>query len=79
MLKIGSIRWRGKCSRHQGYDPYMDGRGGIKAGCTRCELLAEIHECHEKMLRLMRGFAPPPAAPKKEAAGFDERQESLFD
>jgi len=79
MLKIGSVRWRGKCSRHPMYDPYMDGRGAVKAGCTRCETLADIYEIHEKMLRLMRTFAPPPPTPKKPAEGFDERQESLFD
>jgi hypothetical protein len=79
MLKIGSVRWRGKCSRHPMFDPYMDGRGAVKAGCTRCEALAEIHDCHQKMLRLMRGFAPPPVIPKKPGTSFDDRQESLFD
>lgn len=79
MLKIGSVRWRGKCSRHPMYDPYMDGRGGVKAGCTRCGALADIHELHEKMIRLMRGFAPPALAPKEQESSYDERQESLFD
>jgi hypothetical protein len=61
------------------YDPYTDGRGAVKAGCARCEMLADIHESHEKMLRLMRAFAPPPVAPRKQSPAFDDRQESLFD
>jgi hypothetical protein len=79
MLKIGNVRWRGKCSRHPMFDPYTDGRGAVKAGCQRCEALIDIHECHEKMLKLMRSFAPPPAVKKPVPTFFDERQESLFD
>lgn len=59
------------------FDPYMDGPGAVKAGCARCQTLLEIHEHHQKMLRLMRAFAPPPA-PKKKSAAVDDRQESLF-
>jgi hypothetical protein len=60
------------------FDPYADGRGAVKAGCNRCEALAEIHDCHQKMLQLMRGFAPP-VLPKKPDTFFDDRQQSLFD
>lgn len=76
MLKVGSIRWRGKCSRHPSFDPYSDGRAAIKGGCKRCEELAEINECHQRMLGLMRGFAPP--VPRKKPVQASDLQESLF-
>jgi hypothetical protein len=59
MLKIGSVRWRGKCPRHPKFDPYMDGRGAIRGGCEKCAALADIHNYHVQMLALMRGFSPP--------------------
>ena len=77
MLKIGSVRWRGKCSRHPAFDPYEDGRGAVKAGCPKCESLAEIHECHQRMLKLMRGFTPQQSKKKPEPE-FADLQESLF-
>ena len=80
MLKIGIVKWRGKCSKHSGYDPYTDGRGAIRGGCTRCEALLEIYELHTKMLSLMRQFNPPD--PKKAASKKHDDshlQESLFD
>jgi len=80
MLKIGIVKWRGKCSKHPGFDPYLDGRGAVRGGCTRCEALVEIQECHQRMLSLMKQFNPPDprkAGPKK---GDDSHlQESLFD
>ena len=36
MLKIGTVRWRGKCPRHPRFDPYMDGRAAIRGGCEKC-------------------------------------------
>jgi hypothetical protein len=60
MLKIGTVRWRGKCSRHPMFDPFEGGRSGVKGGCSRCTSLVEICEIHQKMLALMRTFAPPP-------------------
>ena len=59
MLKLGSVRWRGKCPRHPGYDPYIDGRGAIRGNCEKCTILAEIHEAHQQMMTMMRGFTPP--------------------
>ena len=56
MLKIGSVRWRGKCPRHPRFDPDLDGRGAIKGECEKCTALAEIHSHHVQMLALMRGF-----------------------
>jgi hypothetical protein len=65
MLKIGAVRWRGKCSRHPMFDPFGAGRGGVKGGCPRCGSLVEILETHQKMLALMRTFAPPPDKKRK--------------
>lgn len=58
MLKIGNVRWRGKCPRHPGFDPCLDGRGGIRGGCEKCTALADIYNHHVQMLSLMRKFAP---------------------
>jgi len=65
MLKVGSVRWRGKCPRHPRFDPGSDGRGGIRGGCERCSLLADIHEHHARMLAMMRQFAPPRVRPRR--------------
>ncbi len=77
MLKIGSVRWRGKCPRHPSFDPYADGRGAIKGACAKCTALADIHETHQRMVGLMRTFAPPQPARKKPVPVLD-RQENLF-
>lgn len=65
MLKIGAVRWRGKCSRHPMFDPSEEGRGAVKGGCPRCTSLVEICELHQRMLALMRTFAPPSAKKPK--------------
>ncbi len=67
MLKIGAVRWRGKCSRHPMFDPFEGGRGAVKGGCVRCLSLVEICESHQKMMALMRTFAPPPEKKRKKA------------
>jgi hypothetical protein len=67
MLKIGAVRWRGKCSRHPMFDPAEAGRGAVRGGCPRCTSLVEICELHQKMLALMRTFAPPVAKKAKKA------------
>lgn len=77
MLKIGSVRWRGKCPRHPRFDPYLDGRGAIRGNCEKCAALVDIHNHHVQMLALMRRFTPPPE-PKRRAAATDHLQESLF-
>ncbi|MES1262260.1 MAG: hypothetical protein ABUS49_11040 [Acidobacteriota bacterium] len=59
------------------FDPYTDGRGAVKGGCPRCNALAEIQECHQRMVTLMRGFSPPPVR-KKTVDNFHHLQESLF-
>jgi hypothetical protein len=78
MLRIGSIRWRGKCSKHPGFDPYFDGRGAIKAGCERCALLADIEAHHTQMLAMMRRFSPPKPEQRRANAKAD-LQINLFE
>ena len=56
MLRIGSIRWKGRCHKHPGYTPEMDGLGGIRGGCKRCELLLDIYNQHGSLVRLIREF-----------------------
>jgi hypothetical protein len=77
MLKIGVVRWRGKCSRHPTFDPYADGFGAIRGACPKCTALFEIHEHHQKMMALMRNFVPP-AEKKKAEDAADDRQIGLF-
>jgi hypothetical protein len=77
MLKIGNVRWRGKCPRHPKFDPYMDGRSAIRGGCERCAALVDIHNHHVQMLALMRGFAPPQPARRRREKTPDP-QASLF-
>ena len=76
MLKIGAVRWRGKCVKHPRFDPAMDGPGGIVANCQRCNDLVVIHELHQKALRLMRTFRP--VEDKKIAPKADDKQMGLF-
>ena len=79
MLKIGVVRWRGKCSRHPSFDPYTDGPGAVKGACPKCIALLEIHQYHQKMVALMRTFAPPVVKKKTEPEeAFDDRQIGLF-
>jgi hypothetical protein len=80
MLKIGSIRWKGRCHKHPGYTPEMDGLGGIRGGCTRCQLLLDIHTHHSALIRLIREFGVRPDSRKKLSSETDaERQLSLLD
>ena len=78
MLKIGAVRWRGKCSRHPMFDPLEAGRGGVKGGCPRCTALVEILETHQKMMALMRTFAPP-ADKKRKRNNLPDLQIGLFE
>lgn len=81
MVKIGSIRWKGRCKKHPGYDPATDGLGGIRGGCRRCDLLLEIWTCHANLVRLMRQFGASYDEPRRAAASAttDSRQLSLLD
>lgn len=78
MLKIGLVKWRGKCARHPGFDPEMDGPGGVKGNCQRCQDLVLIYDLHQKIIRLMRTFRPVEAKKVEEAAASDDRQLDLF-
>jgi hypothetical protein len=60
------------------FDPYADGLGAIRGNCERCTVLLEIHNHHQRMLTLMRAFAP--VSQRKSAAqqALDDAQASLF-
>jgi hypothetical protein len=79
MLKIGTVKWRGRCSKHPGYDPSYGGEGAIKANCERCHQLLQIYAHYIDILRLMRAFQPiqdkSKPSPSKD---FSEFQQSLF-
>lgn len=83
MLKLRSGRFAGRCSRHKRFNPAIDGKGAIKGGCPRCELLFEIWETSLKLNTLMRRFGalkddgPPLKA--MAAAMNDQRQMNLLD
>jgi len=80
MLKIGSIRWKGRCHKHPGYTPELDGLGGIRGGCTRCQILLDIHTHHVTMIRLIREFGARSDSRAKLPDALDaERQMSLLD
>ena len=76
MLRIGSIRWRGKCPKHPDFDPGVEGRAGIRSGCERCSSLADIYEHHARMVSMMRRFAPPRPPRRREEP--ESLQASLF-
>jgi len=78
MLKIGTVRWQGKCSKHPRFDPAIDGAGGVKGGCERCSVLVEIQKHHARMVTLMRSFAPPQTPKRKPQDEIADRQASLF-
>jgi hypothetical protein len=54
-IKINS-RVEAKCDRHIRYNPEKDGRGGIKAGCTRCEYLYAIFNTWQTFQNAMRDY-----------------------
>lgn len=78
MLKIGTIKWQGKCAKHPMFDPESGGAGAIKGGCPRCQELQQIFESHQRTLRLMRAFGPSLGQRKKAAEPKEDRQRSLF-
>ena len=82
MLKLGSVRWKGRCGRHPGYTPELDGLGGIRGGCKRCEMLLEIWDTHQRLVRLLREFGTRADDPARKPAvddAVDGRQMSLLD
>jgi hypothetical protein len=79
MLKLGSVRWKGRCSKHQAYDPEVDGLGGIRGGCRRCEMLLEIWQHHSAAMRLIREFGSRDSEAKARERLDSDRQMSLLD
>jgi hypothetical protein len=80
MVKLGTIRFKGKCDKHPRFDP-MDGEGAIRGGCRRCMLLLDIFQAHGRLIELIRkakNEAGAPAVRKAAAAAADTRQASLF-
>jgi len=76
MLKLGTLRWKGRCKRHPRYDP-ADGEGAIKGGCERCRQLFEIHAQHKRLVAMIRAFGP--VRGQEEAPSLvDDRQQRLF-
>lgn len=78
MLKIGTLRWKGRCGRHPMYDP-SEGEGAIRGGCNRCQALLDIHRQHLRLVEMMRSFGPPRDKASKPARILEEHQPSLFD
>jgi hypothetical protein len=76
MLKLGTLRWKGRCKRHPRYDP-ADGEGAIKGGCERCRQLLEIYVQHKRLVALMRAFGPARDQKDSRTTG-DDRQQLLF-
>lgn len=80
MVRIGSVRWKGRCSRHPRYDPETDGLGGIRGGCRRCEMLLEIWSSHATLVRLIREFGTREDDSKiRGSHAANDRQLSLLD
>lgn len=81
MLKLGTLRWKGRCSRHPRYDPAHDGEAGVRGGCPRCLRLLDIYQAHGRLVRLMRDFGPARerAVVDKAVEAIRTRQRSLFD
>ncbi|HEY1341996.1 MAG TPA: hypothetical protein VGF59_31000 [Bryobacteraceae bacterium] len=82
-MKIRSRKFEGRCSRHKRYNPAVDGRGGIRGGCVRCNLLFDIWEASLKLNQLIRQFDPGHddlrrPAPQPQPIGADPRQMSLI-
>jgi len=81
-LKIRSRKFDGRCAKHKRYNPAVDGRGAIRGGCARCNLLCEIWEASLKLNQLIRKFDPShddlKRPPSLKAPAADPRQLSLI-
>jgi len=83
-VKIRSRKFDGRCARHKRYNPAIDGRGGIKGGCTRCNLMFDIWETSLKLNQLIRKFDPQHddlerPRPAEPVVYVDPRQLSLIE
>jgi hypothetical protein len=81
-MKIRARKFEGRCAKHKGFNPAVDGRGGVKGACARCSLLTDIWEASLRLNQLIRRFDPShddvkkPRAP--ETVEPDPRQLSLI-
>jgi hypothetical protein len=57
-MKIRARKFVGRCSKHKGFNPAVDGRGGVKGACARCTLLTDIWEASLRLNQLIRKFDP---------------------
>ena len=57
-MKIRARKFEGRCTRHKGFNPAVDGRGGVKGACARCSLLTDIWEASLRLNQLIRRFDP---------------------
>lgn len=57
-MKVRSRKFEGRCAKHKGYNPAIDGRGGIRGACSRCGLLCDIWESSLQLNQLIRRFDP---------------------
>ncbi len=81
-MKIRSRKFDGRCGRHKKYNPAVDGLGGIRGGCPRCQLLFDIWRASLELNRLIRQFDPnldDVERPKPATPEPDPRQMSLID
>jgi hypothetical protein len=81
MLKLGTIRFKGRCSRHPRFNP-EHGEGAIRGGCPRCQKLYDIHIAHTRLVELIRLAKNDPDEPtrniRKAERPADDRQALLF-
>ena len=78
MIRIGSVRWHGRCAKHPRYDPETDGLAGIRGGCRRCELLLEIWQQHARLVKLMREFGSPREGSKTKQEADEARRQMML-
>ena len=80
-VKLRSRKFEGRCARHKRYNPAIDGRGGIRGGCPRCQLLCDIWDAGLHLNQLIRKFDPQhdDLEKPKEQTGPDPRQLSLIE
>jgi hypothetical protein len=80
-LKIRARKFDGRCARHKNYNPAVDGLGGIRGACSRCNLLFEIWDASLRLNQLIRKFDPGHDDLKRPVAKLpevDPRQMSLI-
>jgi hypothetical protein len=80
MLKVGTVRFHGKCTAHPDYNPAVDGAPASGASCPRCELLLSIYNTHGHLVHLMNKAAAmrTEEQSKRRLSFLQENQLSLF-